>query len=62
MTDGRPGDRPAAGKRMIGGAATGGQRYTRRRLAGRALRARVPRASPCARPADRGQPASQRSR
>lgn len=25
MTGGRPGDRPAAGKRMIGGAATGGR-------------------------------------
>jgi hypothetical protein len=25
MTDGRPGDRPVAGKRMIGGAATGGR-------------------------------------
>jgi len=25
MTDARPGNRPAAGKRMIGGAATGGR-------------------------------------
>ena len=45
MTDGRPGDRPVAGKRMIGGAATGGQAYAQRRLAGRALRARVPRSA-----------------
>jgi Uncharacterized protein conserved in bacteria (DUF2252) len=44
-TDGRPGDRLAAGKRMIGGAATGGQTYAQRRLAGRALRARVPRSA-----------------
>lgn len=46
MTDGRPGDRPAAGKRMIGGAATRGQTYAQRNLAGRALRARVPRSAP----------------